>query len=790
MKPFQHFNAQSLEQATDLLQKYYTNAKVVSVGTDLLGEMKDDILPEYPETLISLKTIKGLDYIKEENHTLKIGALTRLADIASSSLVKSRWQSLAAAAGSTASPHVREMGTIAGNLCQNNRCWYYWVPDNRFNCLRKGGKQCYALTGDGRYHSIFGSARVVMTPCSQKCPANVDIPSYMSKIREGNITAAAQILMRHNPLPAMTGRVCPHLCESECNRQDLDSAVSVRCVERYLGDYILDNIPVLYPAPVYQKNSRIAVIGSGPAGLTAACYLRQMGYSVTVYENMEEAGGLLMYGIPPYRLPKDIVRKQVIALAGMGIIFKTSTIVGKETTLAELMQSFAAVFLAAGAWKERPSGIKGSEYLLSGAAFLRKSNLGLARSPGNRVAVIGGGNVAIDVARSLLRLGSRPVIIYRRGRAEMPALKDEILKTEEENIPIQFLTSPVEAYKTTHGIVLKCQKMALGEPDASGRPQAVPVSGSEFDAEYDAVMTAIGETPDTSLIPAGCFDGHGRLTIGSDYRVYQNLFAGGDFVTGPLTVVSAVAAGRKAAGAIHHYLGGQEEAPAEYPHDSCSSVPDKFNSDYLKMTRRAEFTELPAETRIQSLQTEEAQGLETAAFRSEANRCLNCGCVAVNPSDTAPVLIALNAQIITTKRAIEAEKFFSTGINRCTVLDNDEIVKEISIPGPQPGAKAVFSKFALRKSIDFPVVNCAASIETDGEHVKSARICLNSVFNLPYRVTKAEDYITGKKISEATADAAADVAMIDALPLANNQYKIRIARALVKRAILSCQPDT
>jgi NADPH-dependent glutamate synthase beta subunit-like oxidoreductase len=584
MKRFKHINAKTLTEAVSILQENKGQAKVVAGGTDLIGEMKDNILPAYPEVIVNLKSVPGLDFVRDEGHQLVIGALTRLEDIANSQIIKQKLPMLAAAAGGTASPHIREMGTLAGNISQANRCWYYWVPENRFNCMRKGGKNCYALTGDGRYHSIFGGVRVNMTPCSQNCPDNVEIPDYMNKIREGDIASAAQILMRHNPLPAMTGRVCPHTCETECNRHETDEAVSIRGVERYIGDYVLENPSIMYTAPAVENNTQIAVLGSGPSGLSAAYYLRRSGYSVTVFENMAECGGLLTYGIPPYRLPKDVVKKQIKVLADMGIQFKMNARVGIGAKLESLLGSYAAVYAACGAWKEKPSGMKGAEHMLSGAEYLRQANTGNTQIPGKKVAVIGGGNVAIDVARTLLRLGSEPVIVYRRGKAEMPALKDEVKKTEEEGIKIQFLTLPVEVERRGAKIALRCQKMELGPVDDSGRPRPIAVQGSDFVVEFDAVMTAIGEEPDTSFVPRQFVDQKGRLkVVEATSNVGNNLFAGGDFVTGPSTVVAAIAAGRKGAASINHYLKGLETNIAVKDGDcgiGCSS--EKFNSQYLK----------------------------------------------------------------------------------------------------------------------------------------------------------------------------------------------------------------
>ncbi len=789
MKTFKHVDVFTTEEATSILKDYGRKARVIAGGTDLLGQIKDDVLPEYPEVIVNVKTISGLDYIREESQTLRIGALTKLEDIAKDRTVKDKYSMLAEAASRTASPHIREMGTIGGNICQSNRCWYYWVPDNRFYCTRKGGRVCYAITGDGRYHSIFGGARVNGTPCYTDCPANLDIASYLSKIRDGDLPEAAKILLNLNPLPSVTGRVCPHFCEQDCNRGKFDEAISIRSIERFVGDYILENATEIIKPPEIDVKKSVGIVGSGPAGLSAAYYLRRFGHSVTVFEKMEEPGGLLTYGIPPYRLPKAIVKSQVKALKSMGIEFKLKTNIGKDVSIKKLMESFDAIFLACGAWKERPFGIKGEKLMMSGLEFLRNSNLGVREVPGRKIAVIGGGNVAIDVARTLLRLGAEPVIIYRRSEAEMPAVKEEVDKAQQEDIQIQFLTLPVEASKEGSRVVLKCVRMRLGPLDETGRAQPIPVEGSEFTTEFDAVMKAIGEEPDTSIIPAEYLDEVGRLKVDvSTHSLGKNVFAGGDFITGPSTVVAAIAAGRRAASSIDQYLGGTGTQSGEKDSETVK-LPEKFNSSYLKKTSRVSAPELPASERIKNVDVEDVSSLDLSEVETEANRCFNCGCVAVNSSDIAPALIALDAKIRTTKRVIEAEKFFTVEGDKTTVLDNDEMVIEIEAPAPNAGTKSKFIKFALRKSIDFPIVNCAAAIESENGVVKAARVCLNAVYNNPYRATKAEEFIRGKSIDDSSAEGAADAAITDVCPLINNRYKIQIAKTLVKRAILACNPN-
>ncbi|HEY3278448.1 MAG TPA: FAD binding domain-containing protein, partial [Syntrophorhabdaceae bacterium] len=264
MKPFTHHNARSVREAGALLKQYGGKARVNAGGTDLLGAMRDRSIAEYPEALINLKTIQDLDYIKKDESGLRIGALARLADIAGSTEVREAYPLLADAVYSVASPHIRNMATIGGNLAQEVRCWYYRYPEQlggAITCLRKGGKVCSALAGDNRYHSLFGAARLTENPCASHCPAHANIPAYMEKVREGDFAAGARILMEYNPLPAITGRICPVFCEPECNRKGYDEPVAIQCVERGVGDYVLEKAHEFYQAPKKASGKQVAIVG-------------------------------------------------------------------------------------------------------------------------------------------------------------------------------------------------------------------------------------------------------------------------------------------------------------------------------------------------------------------------------------------------------------------------------------------------------------------------------------------------------------------------------------------------
>ncbi len=786
IKNFKHINAATVNEAVSSLHRYGSKARVISGGTDLIGTLRFEVLQDYPEAVINLKSIPGLDYIKEEDGMLKIGALTRLRDIAINDTVKSKYAALAEAAHKVASPAVREMGTISGNICQLIRCWYFRAEDNAFNCLRKGGRTCNAAIGDNRYHSIFGAARVCAPPCTADCPAGNDIPLYLSSIREGNLAEAARILLQTNPLAAITGRVCPHYCEQECNRGELDEALSIRAIERQVGDYILENAAKLLRPPREENQKKVAVVGSGPAGLAAAYYLRQLGYGVTVLEALEEAGGVLTYGIPPYRLSKEVVQKQVKAIESTGVRFKFKVKVGKDITLADLQREYDAVFCATGAWRQASLGIQDEALLSSGLDFLVQVNGGMRKTANKKVLVIGGGSVAVDVAISARRLGAQEVTMAcLETREEMPALAEELEQAEKEGINLMPAWGPSKVLKTSGKLsgmeLIRCTAVYNSE----GRFAPAYDSSVREIVEADQVILAIGQRTDLAYAEPLVEVKGGLIVVNAESQATGNakIFAGGDAtVTGPLSVVGAMASGRRAAEAINQYLGGQNSLKIEKQAEHLAPG----NGEYLEKRQRVKVPELPVAQL--SLDKEDVPGLERGAVEAEAQRCLNCGCDGVNPSDIAPALVALDARIVTSRRTIPIDQFWAADRGlKSSVLDDDEIITEIRIPEQAEGARSAFIKFAIRKSIDFPIVNCAAAIEREGGVVKTARICLNAVYSNPYRAAEAEEVMKGKPIDEAAAEAAGEAAVYGAVALPYNKFKIQIAKTMVKRAILGCQ---
>jgi NADPH-dependent glutamate synthase beta subunit-like oxidoreductase len=791
MKSFYHINARTIDECIKLLKDYKGKARMIAGGTDLLGVLEDRILPDYPEAIINIKTISSLNDIQEDAEGLKMGVLVKLADIVKSSIVRTRYKMLAEAAESVATPQIRRMGTIGGNLCQDLRCWYYRYPHHvggRISCYLKGGKSCYAITGENQYHSIFGGLRVASPPCSVACPGTVDTPSYLNQIREGNLREAAKILLDTNPFPSITGRVCPRFCEQECNRDEFDESVSIRDIERFMGDYILENANKIIKPPEADTGKRVAIVGSGPAGLSAAYYLRVSGHRVTVFDRKEEPGGMLAYGIPAYRLSKDVVRHVVKTIQNAGIEFKLNTHIGKDITLEDLKKEFDSVILASGAWSQASIGVEGEELTKSGLEFLIRVNRGVKEVTGERVLVIGGGNVAIDTARTALRLGSKEVsIIYRRSREEMPAHKEEVDAAREEGVNFYFLSAPLRIIGMNGKVVgMECVRTALGEPDESGRRRPVSIKDSEFMLDADTIISAVGEGPDLSFLDTMKVNITSGRTIDVDPHVFSTnmngIFACGDVTTGPATVIEAIAAGRRVAIGVDLHLKG--EAQAEDKDEKAVKPFLKFNREYLKKISRAKMPRLPIHER--GINVEDALGLGLREIETEANRCLNCSCVAVNPSEIAVVLVALGAKIKIAGpmgfKTIPIENFFGSLRN---ILETDEMVTEIQVPKPPDSAKQTLFKFRLRNAVDFPIVSVASMITIGDGICKDARIVLGAVAPRPIRATEAEQTIKGKAIDAKTAEVAAELAVTGAVPLNMNAYKVKITKTLIKRAILS-----
>ncbi len=782
MKPFKHVDAKSVNEAVKSLQE--GKSRLMAGGTDLLSTLKDKILPDYPETVVNIKSIPGMDDIKEGAGGLKIGATAKLQAIAKSPVVKKNYKILAEAAEAVATPQIRRMGTIGGNLCQDVRCWYYRYPHSvggRILCYLKGGKGCYALTRENQNHSIFGGLRDASPPCASACPGGVDIPTYLSRIREGDLDGAARTLLESNPIPSITGRVCPHFCEQLCNRGDFDEAVSVRDIERFVGDYILDNADKIVKAPKKDSDQSVAIVGSGPGGLAAAYYLRMAGHRVTVFERREEAGGMLTYVIPAYRLPKDTVRRVVKTIENTGVEFRCKVDVGKDVTLESLKKDYDGVFIASGAWNPVSIGLEGEEAAGFGLDFLIDINRGAREVPGQKVLVIGGGNAAVDVAVSAMRLGAKEAVMAcLESPEEMPALPWEVALAKEHGVKIMNSWGPKRVLKEGGNVtgmeLVRCTSVF----DKEGRFSPTLDDSVKETVEADRIMMAVGYGTDLDFVKSLKSLKVERGLIVADAETQatpvDGVFAGGAAVHGPATVIEAIAAGKRAAVAMDKYLGGKVEDKEE----EASFL--RFNNDCLQKTKRVEMPHLPVAKR--DLDTEDALGLKPSDIEGEADRCFNCGCVSASASDMGVVLLALGAKLKVAgprgERTVPIAEFFGALRN---TLEANEMVTEIQVPKPPSSAKQSFVKFRLRESVDFPIVSAASLITMDGKLCKDAQIALGAVAPVPFRATEVEKAIKGKALDAKTAEAAAKVAVKDAIPLGANAYKVEITKTVVKRAI-------
>lgn len=412
--------------------------------------------------------------------------------------------------------------------------------------------------------------------CKEKCPVNIDIPEFVKQIKIGNIKEAAKIIGKSSSLPAICGRVCSQelQCESQCTLGLKGEALAIGKLERFVADYMIENnISITYD--INKNNKKVAIVGSGPSGLTCAGDLAKFGYDVTIFEALHEAGGVLVYGIPEFRLPKNkIVKREIENVKKLGVKIETNVIVGKTVSIEKLFEEgFQAVFIGSGAGLPKFMGIKGENAngVFSANEFLTRNNLmkGFDENYdtpikiGKKVAVVGGGNVAMDAARTALRLGAKVSIVYRRSEDELPARAEEIYHAKEEGIDFKVLTSPIEIIQDDKGWVkaMKCVKMRLKGADSSERKRPVEIEGSEFILDVDTVIMSIGTSPNPIITSntKGLNVSKGQCIVACEetgQTSINGVFAGGDAVTGAATVILAMGAGKKAAKAIDKYLRG------------------------------------------------------------------------------------------------------------------------------------------------------------------------------------------------------------------------------------------
>ncbi|MFC1918054.1 FAD-dependent oxidoreductase [Chloroflexota bacterium] len=487
------------------------------------------------------------------------------------------------------------------------------------------------MTVDTGVASQYPSSRKItpvdhslIPPCQIACPLHMNIREYVDLVAQGKTMEALQVIRSGNPFPSICAYVCTHPCEESCRRAQVDKPVAIRALKRFAVEFGGDRMVHAEAETIHSE--KIAIVGSGPAGLACAYYLRKLGYPVTIFEAHAELGGMLRVGIPQYRLPREVLDVEVRRLTQMGVEIRTDTRVVSLDLLFEL--GYKAIFITIGAHQSLHLGIEGDESpgVIDGATFLREVNLGFKPSLGRRVAVVGGGNVAIDAARTAARLGAGKVsILYRRSRAEMPADPDEIEQALAEGIRIKYLVAPTRIKRESGHLLITCVKMKLGEPDASGRSRPVPVVGSEFENEFDALIAAIGQatqTPGSFNIRAG----KGSTIQVDPVTLTTNrsgVFAGGDAVTGPATVTEALAAGRQASSRIDDYLRHRYPIAAKSS-ENLSVELRKETIEAVKKTERMEPQVLPAGDRKKAFDPVEMV-YDWATATNGARRCLRCG---------------------------------------------------------------------------------------------------------------------------------------------------------------------
>ncbi len=484
-----------------------------------------------------------------------------------------------------------------------------------------------------------------LPPCTKTCPSDNDIRGWLTVIQlrdkigkslEEACEEAFYLEMETNPFPAIMGRVCPHPCEGGCNRKDKDGAVGINSVERFIGDYAIENkLKAKRLDGAGDTGKKAAVVGAGPAGLSCAYQLARHGHAVTVFEKFPKPGGMLRYGIPEYRLPRDIIDAEVARIAEMGVEMKYECAIGKEITVEQLQKDYDAIFMGIGAHQGKKLGVPGEDGpdVYTGTDFLRGANTGEAPEVGQKVVVIGGGDTAIDAARVCLRCaldasqvakrgGAEVTILYRRTRKEMPAIDREIEEALEEDIKIEFLAAPAKILRSEDGRVsaMTVQRMELGEPDSSGRRRPVPIEGKVDDIEVNTVITAVSQKPETDIL--GAFDDVGWLNGNAWHQTEMDrVWTGGDN-TNLGIATAAIGQGARAAKAMHAFLMGEE------PHDDDpipEIPPERMKFEHYDEKPRNQRTVLSPAERLANPGEETDKGLTEEQALDEASRCLSCG---------------------------------------------------------------------------------------------------------------------------------------------------------------------
>lgn len=501
---------------------------------------------------------------------------------------------------------------------------------------KKKGRRSYSSSGGSSVETSPLRPQFVekRPPCSDNCPNHNNIREMLMTIQKAEeleksydqaFEEAWHIFSETTPFPSVCGRVCPHPCETECNRKEKEGPVGINSVERFIGDYGIEKKLKPKMLSEEKRSKKVAVIGSGPGGLSAAYHLARQGYPVTVFEGFAKAGGMLRYGIPDYRLPQDILDAEIQRIVDMGVELKCNTSVGNDISFDDVKKDYDAVFVAIGAHKGYKLRVEGedAENVFTGTAFLNRINNGEKIEVGDHVVVIGGGDTAIDAARIARRLGAKTTILYRRTKAEMPAIDEEIEGALEEDVTIEFLAAPIEIYqKDGKATGMKCQRMELGEPDSSGRRRPVPIEGDTFDLEFTTMIAAISQEPD--------FGGFEEFIEGRDWIKTDDKFktkiekawSGGDNVNLGL-VIDAIYHGRIAAKAMHEDLSGEKQ---DWGPDQRGVIRfDKMMLAYYEEKQPNKPESISPEERLKKIDLEIAKTLSQDAVIAESKRCMSCG---------------------------------------------------------------------------------------------------------------------------------------------------------------------
>lgn len=493
----------------------------------------------------------------------------------------------------------------------------------------------FSSSGGGKIESPLRPKGITKRPpCGDNCPNHNPIRKMLMTIQRAEdlgkpydeaFKEAFYIFLDKTPFPSVCGRVCPHPCETECNRNQKEGAVRINKVERFIGDYGLKHD--LKPKMLAEeaRPEKIAIVGSGPGGLSCAYHLARRGYQVTVFEAFSRSGGMLRYGIPDYRLPQDILDGEIDRILNMGVELKLNTSVGNDVSLDDLKKEYNAVFVGLGAHKGLKLRVEGEDAgnVFTGTDFLHRINAGEKVDVGQKVVVIGGGDTAIDAARVARRLGAEATILYRRTKKEMPAIDEEIEGALEEGVKIEFLAAPTAINKNgDRASGMKCQRMELGEPDDSGRRRPVPIDGDTFDLDFSTLIAAISQEPDFTGFDH-LIEGRDWIKIDDKFKTKdETLFSGGDDVNLGL-VIDAIHHGRRAAEAMHEKFAG-EDMPPDPPKMGVIRF-DKMQLSYYEARQPVEVESVPVGERFESLEKEIVSTLTDEKAIEESKRCMSCG---------------------------------------------------------------------------------------------------------------------------------------------------------------------